>query len=187
MSEYQISMIKQTRPRELLWIWNWMVMNMLRDAHEKEVRHYSVWLFRSIQYKKADSWLGLHRKPDCKAFNRGGEAAITMMEREKTVALVLDRSGCSRRVHDSIGNALEVTGKSSVIKDARFQVNHAYGDHLCWLIFHADRDAFLSERENSILRYQEETGTCLSCVEPLRARHVAAHKWIQNLKINIQN
>lgn len=84
---------------------------MLRDAHEKEVRHYSVWLFRSIQYKKADSWLGLQRKPDCKAFNRGGEAAITMMEREKTVALVLDRSGCSRRVHDSIGNALEVTGK----------------------------------------------------------------------------
>lgn len=63
---------------------------------------------------------------------------MTMVKREKMMVLALKGSGCSRRVDDSVGNALEVTLKSSVIKDAGFHVNPAYGDHL---IFHAGRDA----------------------------------------------
>lgn len=46
---------------------------MIRDAHEKEVRHDSVWLFRSIQYTKGDSWLGLLRSPIAKPSTNEGK------------------------------------------------------------------------------------------------------------------
>lgn len=41
---------------------------MIRDEYGKEGRNYSVCLFKSMQYKKGDSLVGIESKINCKSF-----------------------------------------------------------------------------------------------------------------------